>query len=315
MQPTGKYKFFDSLSTGIDEGFSEVRFTFELGLFSVSRKIKRNGGRDAYSAVKAQENYQRRRLKSRYPRILADLKLRDLVLHRIVQCRWSPEQISGRLVHENSEWQISYNIIYRGINLDNLRIKCKSHGVRGFARKLRHRGKNRKVKGTVNERPVSCNKRSWFGHWEGDTVRGKVGRSALVTLVDRKSRYLLSQRVSKVNAKNVAQAMIDLLHTVTPKRVRTLTPDRGTEFAGYREVSQELGIPVYFPDPHAPQQRGTNENTNGLIREYFPKGTDLDQFTDQDIYQFVEVLNNRPRKILGWKSPSEVFFGTKLHLI
>ncbi|WP_367294841.1 IS30 family transposase [Levilactobacillus yonginensis] len=295
---------------------------------TVSREIKRNGGRDAYSAVKAQENYQRRRLKSRRPRILADLKLRDFVLHRIVQCQWSPEQISGRLVHENSEWQISYNTIYRGIKLDNLGIKRKSHGARGFARKLRHRGKTRKVKGTVNERrgrfnevlsvherPVSCNKRSWFGHWEGDTVRGKTGRSALVTLVDRKSRYLLSQRVSKVNAKNVTQAMIDLLHTVTPKRVRTLTPDRGTEFAGYREVSQELGIPVYFPDPHAPQQRGTNENTNGLIREYFPKGTDLDQLTDQDIYQFVEVLNNRPRKILGWKSPSEVFFGTKLHLI
>ncbi|WP_367294760.1 IS30 family transposase [Levilactobacillus yonginensis] len=295
---------------------------------TVSREIKRNGGRDAYSAVKAQENYQRRRLKSRRPRILADLKLRDFVLHRIVQCQWSPEQISGRLVHENSEWQISYNTIYRGIKLDNLGIKRKSHGARGFARKLRHRGKTRKVKGTVNERrgrfnevlsvherPVSCNKRSWFGHWEGDTVQGKTGRSALVTLVDRKSRYLLSQRVSKVNAKNVTQAMIDLLHTVTPKRVRTLTPDRGTEFAGYREVSQELGIPVYFPDPHAPQQRGTNENTNGLIREYFPKGTDLDQLTDQDIYQFVEVLNNRPRKILGWKSPSEVFFGTKLHLI
>ena len=190
---------------------------------TVSREIKRNGGRKAYSAVKAQENYQ--------------------------------------------------------------------------------------------GRPVSCENRSRFGHWEGDTIRGKTGRSALVTLVDRKSRYLLSQRVLKVNAKHVTQAMIDLLHTVTPKRVRTLTPDRGTEFAGYREVSQELSIPVYFPDPHAPQQRGTNENTNGLIREYFPKGTDLDQLTDQDIDKFVRDLNHRPRKILGWKSPFEVFFGTKLRLI
>lgn len=113
----------------------------------------------------------------------------------------------------------------------------------------------------------------------------------------------------------MTQAMIDLLHTVTPKRVRTLTPDRGTEFAGYREVGKELGISVYFPDPHAPQQRGTNENTNGLIREYFPKGTDLDELTDQDIAKFVRDLNNRPRKVLGWKTPSEVFFGKKLHLI
>lgn len=148
-----------------------------------------------------------------------------------------------------------------------------------------------------------------------DTVRGKIGRSGLVSLVDRKSRYLLSERVPKVNAKNVTQAMIDLLHTVTPKRVRTLTPDRGTEFAGYREVGKELGISVYFPDPHAPQQRGTNENTNGLIREYFPKGTDLDELTDQDIAKFVRDLNNRPRKVLVWKTPSEVFFGKKLHLI
>ncbi|MCB7464498.1 IS30 family transposase [Lactiplantibacillus argentoratensis] len=249
---------------------------------TVSREIKRNGGRKAYSAVKAQENYQGRRLKSQRPRLLTDLKLRDFVLHCIVQRQWSPEQISGRLVHENSEWHVSYNTIYRGIERDNLSIKRKNHEARGFARKLRHRGKTRKVKGT---------------------------------LVDRKSRYLLSQRVPKVNAKNVTQAMIDLLHTVTPKRVRTLTPDRGTEFAEYREVSQELSIPVYFPDPHAPQQRGTNENTNGLIREYFPKGTDLDQLTDQDIDKFVRDLNHRPRKVLGWKSPFEVFFGTKLRLI
>ncbi|MEN2376158.1 IS30 family transposase [Lactiplantibacillus plantarum] len=282
---------------------------------TVSREIKRNGGRKAYSAVKAQENYQGRRLKSRRPRLLTDLKLRDFVLHCIVQRQWSPEQISGRLVHENSEWHVSYNTIYRGIERDNLGIKRKNHEARGFARKLRHRGKTRKVKGTIKERPVSCENRSWFGHWESDTVRGKTGRSALVTLVDRKSRYLLSQRVPKVNAKNVTQAMIDLLHTVTPKRVRTLTPDRGTEFAGYREVSQELSIPVYFPDPHAPQQRGTNENTNGLIREYFPKGTDLDQLTDQDIDKFVRDLNHQPRKVLSWKSPFEVFFGTKLRLI
>jgi len=316
------------LGVTLNDTYQDIAEKVGCSKATISREIKRNGGREAYSAVKAQENYQRRRLKSRRPRLLTNLKLRDFVLHCIVQYQWSPEQISGRLVHENSEWRISHNTIYRGIERDNLGIKRKNHGARGYARKLRHRGKTRKVKGTVNERrgrfndvpsvherPTSCEKRSWFGHWEGDTVRGKIGHSALVTLVDRKSRYLLSQRVSKVNAKNVTQAMIDLLHTVTPKRVRTLTPDRGTEFAGYREVGQELGIQVYFPDPHAPQQRGTNENTNGLIREYFPKGTDLDQLTDQDIYQFVEMLNNRPRKVLGWKSPSEVFFGTKLHLI
>lgn len=119
---------------------------------TVSREIKRNGGRKAYSAVKAQENYQGRRLKSRRPRLLTDLKLRDFVFHCIVQRQWSPEQISGRLVHENSEWHVSYNTIYRGIERDNLGIKRKNHEAHGFARKLRHRGKTRKVKGTIKER-------------------------------------------------------------------------------------------------------------------------------------------------------------------
>lgn len=112
-------------------------------------------------------------------------------------------------------------------------------------------------------------------------MRGKTGHSALVTLVDRKSRYLLAKRVSKVAAKPVTQAMIDLPNSVTPKRVRTLTPDRGTEFANYQDVINTLEILVFFPDPHAPQQRGTNENTNGLIREHFPKGSDLNDLNDQ----------------------------------
>lgn len=189
--------------------------------------------------------------------------------------------------------------------MNNLGEKRKSHGARGFAHQLRrHRGKTHKVKGTIkerrgrfndvpsiHERPLSAENRTRFGHWEGDKVRGKTGRSALVTLVDRKSRYLLAERV------------------------KTLTPNRGTEFANYQDVIDTLEIPVFFPDPHAPQQRVTNENTNGLIREYFPKGTDLNDLNDQEIIAFVTNLNNRPRKVLGWKSPSEVFFGKKLRLI
>ncbi|MCG0575187.1 transposase [Lactiplantibacillus plantarum] len=212
--------------------------------------------------------------------------------------------------------------------MNNLGKKRKSRGARGFARQLRHRGKTRKVKGTIkerrgrfndvpsiHERPLLAENRTRFGHWEGDTVRGKTGRSALVALVDRKSRYLLAERVSKVAAKPVVQAMMDLLNSVTLERVKTLTPDRGTEFANYQDVIDTLEIPVFFPDPHAPQQRGTNENINGLIREYFPKGTDLNDLNDQEIIAFVTDLNNRPRKVLGWKSPSEVFFGKKLRLI
>jgi IS30 family transposase len=167
---------------------------------------------------------------------------------------------------------------------------------------------------SIHERPFSAKNRSWFGHWEGDTVRGKTGRSALVTLVDRKSRFLLSERVTKVNADNVKDVMASLLGSQPSKRVRTITPDRGTEFARYQQLAKELNAKIYFPDPHAPQQRGTNENTNGLIREYFPKNTDLDLQSDEQIEAFVTQLNNRPRKVLGWKTPSEVYLDKKLHL-
>jgi IS30 family transposase len=294
---------------------------------TISREISRNGGRDDYSAADAQTHYEVSRQKCRRPRILAQASVQDQVVSYIVNEHWSPEQIAGRLAHENSDIHISYTTIYRGIYLNNLGVPLKSHGARGIPRLLRHRGKTRKVKGTVNERrgrfndvasirerPVSAEKRSWFGHWEGDTVRGKTGRSALVTLVDRKSRYLLSGRVEKANADNVKDVMIELLGALPDNRVRTITPDRGTEFARYQDVSEALNAKIFFPDPHAPQQRGTNENTNGLIREYFPKGTDLNLQTDEQIEYFVEQLNSRPRKVLGWKTPSEVFLGKKLHL-
>ncbi|NLR33196.1 IS30 family transposase [Levilactobacillus tujiorum] len=312
----------------LKQSYQEISTEIGCSKATISREVQRNGGRENYSAVQAQKAYQQRRINSRRPRILSDPGIREFVIKCIINYHWSPEQISGRLSHENSKWVISYNTIYRGIERDNLGVPLKSHGARGIARKLRHRGKTRKVKGTINERrgrfndaasihdrPLSAENRSRFGHWEGDTVRGKTGHSALVTLVDRKSRFLLSQRVSKVNSRLVYQAILNLLAEVTPKRIKTLTPDRGTEFAKYHELINELDIPVYFPDPHSPQQRGTNENTNGLIREYFPRNTDLDELSDIVIAKFVQDLNNRPRKVLGWKSPAEVFFGQSLHLI
>lgn len=109
--------------------------------------------------------------------------------------------------------------------------------------------------------------------------------------------------------------MIDLFLTLSPERVRSITPDRGTEFSQYKEIGEVLNAKMFFPDPHAPQQRGTNENTNGLLREYFPKHTYLDNIDDQQIAFFVEQLNNRPRKVLGWRTPSEVFWNKKLHLV
>lgn len=320
----------EAILLGLNNGLTQAAIAKSLGRSksSVSREISRNGGWRHYSVSDAQNRYQAVREKSRRHRILEDNGIRDFVIHGIVEHHWSPEQIAGRLRYEHSAMQISYATIYRGIYRDNLGAPRKSHGARGLPRQLRHRGKTHKVKGTINERrgrfndapsiherPISAENRSRFGHWEGDTVRGKTGQSALVTLVDRKSRFLLSMRVWKVNADNVKDAMVQLLGCQPNKRVLTVTPDRGSEFARYPELAEALCTKVFFPDPHAPHQRGTNENTNGLIREYFPKSTDLDLQTDDDIAAFVEQLNNRPRKVLGWKTPSEVYMGKKLHLI
>ncbi|WP_125754450.1 IS30 family transposase [Lacticaseibacillus baoqingensis] len=319
----------ETILLGINNGWTQELIAKEIGRSksTISREVSRNGGWNNYSVADAHARYQDVRQGCRRHRILDRPEVRERVITYITQYHWSPEQIAGRLRYENSTIQISYPTIYRGIYRDNLGVPRKNHGARGIPRQLRHRGKTRKVKGTINERrgrfndvpsiherPVSAKNRSWFGHWEGDTVRGKTGRSALVTLVDRKSRFLLSMRVSRVNADNVKDAMVALLSAQPNNRVRTVTPDRGTEFARYRELAQELNTLVFFPDPHAPQQRGTNENTNGLIREYFPKNTDLDLRSDEAIEAFVEQLNNRPRKVLGWKTPSEVYLGKKLHL-
>ncbi|MHA3065160.1 IS30 family transposase [Lacticaseibacillus saniviri] len=320
----------EQILIGLTNGDSFTAIAKRVGCSksTVSREVKRNAGRNKYSAARAQSRYQEARKSSRRPRILANSEIRNLVITLITHHQWSPEEISHRLRCEHSHIQISFNTIYRGIARDNLGMPLKSHGARGIARQLRHRGKTRKVKGTVNERrgkfndtlsihdrPLGAVNRTRFGHWEGDTVRGKTGRSALVTLVDRKSRYLLADRIPKVNARAVSQTMIDLLQSVSPGKVQTVTPDRGTEFARYREVAKALDTTVYFPDPHAPYQRGTNENTNGLIREYFPRNTDLDLLSDIEIQAFVDKLNHRPRKVLGWKTPHEVFFGQTLHLI
>ena len=319
----------ESILLGINTGetLETIARRLKRSKSTISREIARNGGWQDYSAADAQKRYQQARLASRRPRILARPETREAVIRYITALHWSPEQIAGRLALEGSRIRISYPTIYRGICLDNLGVPLKSHGARGLPRQLRHRGKTRKVKGTINERrgrfndapsihdrPRSAENRSWFGHWEVDTVRGKTGHSALVTLVDRKSRYLLSKRTANVKADTVRDVMIELLGALPANRVRTVTPDRGTEFARYRELAECLATQVFFPDPHAPQQRGTNENTNGLIREYFPKNTDLDLQTDAEIDAYIAQLNNRPRKVLGWKTPSEVFMGKKLHL-
>ena len=191
-------------------------------------------------------------------------------------------------------------------------------------KKLRHRGKRRKkrsieekrgkiqISHDITERPSGAENRSEIGHWEADTVVGKQGKACLVTLVDRKSRYLMCGKADKKNAQAVSRTMIDLL---LGAKALSVTPDRGKEFARHADVTEYLdGLPFYFPQPHQPWQRGSNENTNGLLREYFPKGKDITEIPDDYIQRKVAMMNLRPRKCLNYRTPYEVHFEKVLHL-
>lgn len=316
------------LNIGAGKTLREIARILQRSASTLSRELKRNcENREEYSPDKAARNYRKRRKKCCRQRILKDAAAKALIQRLFLEQQWSPEQIDNRLKLEKNEIQVSYSTIYRSIYSGDLETEKLSHGQRGVARKLRHRGKTRRRKGTeerrgkivishsIEERPDEARHRTELGHWEADTVAGKTGSSCMITLADRKSRFVLGKRIARKTAAEVEEGMIALLITLPPELRRSVTPDRGKEFASHPRVSAALdGLPFYFPNPHAPWERGTNENTNGLIREYWPKSVDMNSFDTSYFDDFILKLNLRPRKCLGWKSPSEVFFGLVLHL-
>ena len=273
----------------------------------------------------AEQKYRKRRKRCRRKKRLSDPALYELVREKFLEQQWSPEQIEGRLRLENYPDPPSYKTIYRAIyaGMFDTKEQKRSEGNRGMIRRLRHRGKPRKTKNpdsrrgkmtishSIEERPEAANTRSRLGDWEADTVIGKAGGPRLVTLVDRKSRYLLCRKVPTERMDEVAQAMIDCLEGYP---CESITPDRGKEFSRHGRVTEATGAEFYFALPRHPWQRGTNENTNGLLREYFPKKTDLANVSGKKVQVVEDKLNHRPRKCLGYLSPFEVLFRTPLHL-
>lgn len=314
------------------EGQSIRAIARELGrnVSTVCREVTRNShSEQGYSAAVAEKQYHDRRKTCKRHKLLSSKELHGLVKRLFLEEQWSPEQIANRLVYENSVFSISYPTIYRAIyaGMFDTAEQRRSDGNRGAIRKLRHRGKTRRRKGTVEtrgkivisnriqERPQEAEDRQIIGHWEADTVAGKTGSACLVTITDRCSRYLLAGRVTKKRSALVADEIISLLSALPRKKRKTITPDRGKEFSTHSDVTKALnGLPFYFPDPHAPWQRGTNENTNGLLREYLPKSFDIALPSVCDIADVIKKLNFRPRKCLDWKTPHEVFFNQLLHL-
>ncbi|ARN93852.1 IS30 family transposase (plasmid) [Levilactobacillus brevis] len=295
---------------------------------TISRELKRNTPVSLrYLPSVAQKQYRMNKSRCGRSRILSNPNIKDLVGHLFLDLQWSPEEISNRLIHEDYSIRLSYSTIYRAIYQGVFNDKSLSHGNRGAIRKLRHRGKSRHTKKygerrgqiiiphTIHERPLTAELRSEIGHWEADTVIGKAGGQCLVTMVDRKTRYLLAGKSAYKRAVSVNKTIINLMDKLPKNLFKSITPDRGSEFARHYKITHDRQVPFYFPDAHAPWQRGSNENINGLLREYLPKGQDLSKISTREIDTFIQKINTRPRKCLGWKTPYEIFHQTTLHLI
>jgi len=230
---------------------------------------------------------------------------------------WSPQQISGRLKHmhpDDPDRQVSHETIYAALYAQPrgyLRTELIKYLRQAHKKRMaRSRGKRRggwPDMTPIAERPDAVETRRVAGHWEGDLIIGKAQQSAVGTMVERTSRYVVLTQVDDRKAVTVRQGFTRQMQDIPPLLRKSITYDRGVEMAQHKMLEAELDLTVYFADPHSPWQRGTNENTNGLVRQYLPKGSDLSGHTQNDLNEIAERLNDRPRKCLDFQTPSEVF--------
>ncbi len=278
---------------------------------TVSREIQRNSGKRGYRPKQAHALCLERRNIKAVSRISVSTWN---IIKRMLRKDWSPEQVSARLKMNfnllvSTEWiyQYIYKNKFNGGSLHQ-HLRCKKKRKKRYGAYSRRGQIPHQV--SIDERPSIVDTRSRFGDWELDTVIGKNHKQALVTIVERKARLSVSKKVTRKTSECVTNAIIELL-TPFKSWVHTLTADNGREFAGHIEIAKKLEADFYFAHPYSSWERGLNENTNGLIRQYFPKKHDFTTITQKQLDKVMDKLNNRPRKCLGFKTPNEVFFGIK----
>jgi transposase, IS30 family len=306
----------EEIRVGLEQGdtFTAIAAVIGRAVSSVSREVAANGGRQSYQGWKA---HQQAGCRARRPKTtkLAHRPLASQVTGLLEEW-WSPEEISLWLRVEfpsDPMMWVSYETIYQSLFVQGrgeLRRELHRCLRTGRAqRRPRSRIETRgRIPGMVNisERPAEVEDRAVPGHWEGDLIIGKNNRSAVGTLVERTTRYVLLLHLPDGReADKVNEAMKEAIAALPDELFRTLTWDQGREMSGHAQLTIDTGIQVYFCDPHSPWQRGSNENTNGLLRQYMPKGTDLSVHSPDDLARFARSLNNRPRKTLGFMKPSE----------
>jgi IS30 family transposase len=293
-----------------------IALSLERAPSTVSREIRRNGGRAGYRASQAEQAAWDRACRPKVCRLAGNRALARLVAEKL-QLEWSPQQIAGWLKRnypDDPSCQVSHETIYRSLFIQSrgaLKKELLEHLRRTRAmRRSRHHtqktGDHGRIADTVSisERPAAAEDRAVPGHWEGDLLFGSKN-SQIATLVERKTRYVMLVKVDAKDTETVIDALIRHARKLPQELYRSLTWDRGKEMADHKRFTLATDIKVYFCDPRNPWQRGTNENTNGLLRQYFPKGTDLSVYSQAKLDAVARRLNERPRKTLGFETPAE----------
>jgi IS30 family transposase len=275
---------------------------------ATSREVRRNRGGRGYRPKQAHELSVARHRAAYRPRITAETWER---VEALVRREWSPEQIAGRLRLERQP-SASHESIYRHIYADkrrggtlHLSLRCQKKRRKRYGQHSRRGQIPNRV--CIEARPAVVDAKRRVGDWEADTVVGAAHRGAILSLAERKSKLVRLKKVERNTAEAVSAAGLALLGTMSA-RVHTITSDNGREFSHHERIAEGLGAKFYFAHPYASWERGLNENTNGLVRQYFPKRSDFSKITGRQVEKVMERLNNRPRKTLGYQTPNEVFF-------
>lgn len=310
----------EEISRGLVAGRSLRVIAAALGrsASTLSREIRRNGGSGRYRAAAADSQAWKRSLRPKSCKLALHNALRQVVVAKL-QLEWSPQQIAGWLKrsypHDEAQ-RVSHETIYRSLYVQArgaLKKELMEHlRTRRAIRRSRHATMKGKRVGhiadavSISERPASAEDRAVPGHWEGDLLCGSKN-SFIVTLVERHSRYVMLAKVPNRETQTVVNALIKQARKLPDELYKSLTWDRGKELADHRRFSMETDIAVYFCDPQSPWQRGSNENTNRLLRQYFPRGTDLAPHSQAELNRIARRLNERPRKTLDFETPAERF--------